>query len=99
MSSQNNSLLWAAAGIGAFLATRAILGKRYNFKDKVVLVTGGSRGLGLVMARQLAEEGAKLAICARDADELEKARLELADFGGEVQAIPCDVTSRTEVNQ
>jgi short-subunit dehydrogenase len=51
------------------------------------------------MARQLAEEGAKLAVCARDADELEKARLELADFGGEVQAIPCDVTSRTEVNQ
>lgn len=96
----NNGLLWAAVGIGALVATRAILGKigTYKFKDKIVLVTGASRGLGLVMARQLAKERAKLAICARDIDELEKARLELADSGTEVMAIPCDVTLREQVN-
>ena len=38
----------------------------YDLRDKTVLITGGSRGLGLVMAREFAREGARLAICARD---------------------------------
>ena len=53
-------------------------------------MTGGSRGLGLVMARQLIEAGARLAICARDTSELERARTELEQRGGEVLALPCD---------
>jgi NAD(P)-dependent dehydrogenase (short-subunit alcohol dehydrogenase family) len=69
----------------------------FAFQGKVVLITGGSRGLGLVMARQLAREGARLAICARDADELERAREELTSMGAEVLALTCDVTERTQV--
>lgn len=96
-----NGLLWTAVGIGALIAARAISGKvrGYDFRGKVVLITGGSRGLGLVLARQLANEGAKLAICARDVDELEKARLELTNLGTEVLAVPCDVTYRSQVHR
>jgi short-subunit dehydrogenase len=94
-------LLWAAAGFTAVLATRALFRNinKYSFQDKVVIVTGGSRGLGLVMARQLAEEGAKLAICARDADELETARRELAGMGAEVIAVACDVKDRDQIQE
>ena len=51
---------------------------KYNLKDKVVLITGGSRGLGIVMARQLAEKGAKVVVCARDEEELSAAAHELS---------------------
>lgn len=70
----------------------------YDLNGKTILLTGGSRGLGLVMARQLVQAGARLAICARDADELERARAELTQAGGEAIAIPCDVTDRTQVD-
>ncbi|MDO1447557.1 SDR family oxidoreductase [Rhodocytophaga aerolata] len=103
MNSQNNNngLLWAAAGFTAFLAARALYRNinKYSFSDKTVLITGASRGLGLVLARQLAAEGAKLAICARDVDELETARREFAGMGAEVMTITCDVTDRNQVHE
>lgn len=67
--------------------------KKYSFKGKVVLITGGSRGLGLVMARQLAQEGALLSICARNTRELEEARQQLKQHGARVLAIPADITA------
>lgn len=101
MANQNrNGWLWAALGAGAFLTARTIIRKTraYNFNNKVVLITGASRGLGLVLARQFADEGARLAICARNTQELEQARQELAGRGAEVLAIPCDVTDRNQVH-
>ena len=76
----NNKLLLTALGAGAFFAARAILRQvnTYSFRDRVVLITGGSRGLGLLIARELAREGARLAICARDEDELHRAQEELS---------------------
>ena len=63
-------LATAAIGVGAVaLARRA----RYSFDGKVVLITGGSRGLGLVMARQLVGEGAVVMLMARDREELSRA--------------------------
>jgi NAD(P)-dependent dehydrogenase (short-subunit alcohol dehydrogenase family) len=69
----------------------------YDLRDKTVLVTGGSRGLGLVLAREFAREGARVAICARDEEELERARLDLLQHGAEVFAVQCDVTNAPEV--
>lgn len=95
-----NKLWWLAAGAGAFLAAKAVSKRMsaYDFKDKVVFITGGSRGLGLVMARQLAQEGARLVLCSRDETELENARLELAGKGADVLVLKCDVTDEQQVN-
>ena len=92
------ALLAGAAGIGLLAAARAIRRQpAIDFRDKVVLITGGSRGLGLLMARELANQGARLAIVARDAAELDLARRELSAVGGlRVLALPCDVGQKDE---
>lgn len=69
---------------------------RYSFFDKTVLITGGSRGLGLVMARQLVQQGARVAICARDEAELERAK---AQLNPATLTIRCDVTDQNQVEQ
>jgi short-subunit dehydrogenase len=96
-----NGLLLAATGAGALLAVGATLRKlrEYKFRGKTVLITGGARGLGLVLARELAREKARLVICARDPAELERARKDLSERGAEVIAVPCDVTDRMQVNE
>ncbi len=96
-----NSLMLAVAGAGALLAARAAVQRwrEYDLRGKVVLITGGSRGLGLVMAREFAREGAKIAICARSLEELERARTDLSQSGARVLAVPCDVTDRSQVNE
>ena len=63
----------AAAATAYYLARRP----RYDFAGKVALVTGGSRGLGLVLARQLLDAGAAVALLARDEDELTEAAQDL----------------------
>jgi 3-oxoacyl-[acyl-carrier protein] reductase len=57
--------------------------------DRVALVTASSRGLGFATAKALVDEGAKVAICARDAERLREAAEALGD---DVLAIPADVT-------
>jgi short-subunit dehydrogenase len=96
----NNALLFTAAGAGAVLAARALIRRvnQYNFRNRVVLITGGSRGLGLVMARELAREGAHLAICARDESELQRAYEDL-NWRTRVFPVPCDVTDRSQVEE
>jgi short-subunit dehydrogenase len=88
----------AAAGGAAYLAYRW-LAPGYDFRDRHVLITGGSRGLGLVMARQLAAKGARLSICARDGDELAAAEAELTRAGAAVCAAECDITVRERVRE
>jgi NAD(P)-dependent dehydrogenase (short-subunit alcohol dehydrogenase family) len=96
---EKQALMLAAAGAGALAIARALYrrSKEYDLKGKCVLVTGGSRGLGLVLAREFADEGARVAICARDNRELERAQRDLAARGAEVFAFPCDVTDRAQV--
>jgi len=67
-----NALLLGATALG-LIALAKTWAPRYSFRGKVVLITGGSRGLGLVMARQLAAEGARVALMARDQNELARA--------------------------
>ena len=52
-----------------------------TMKDRVAIVTGGSKGLGLAMARRFAESGARVAIVARGAEDLAAARTALAKDG------------------
>jgi short-subunit dehydrogenase len=70
-----------------------------SLENKVVLITGGSKGLGLVLAEHLIEEGCKIAICARDENELKKAKLHLEKKGTKVKTCVCDVTDKKEVEK
>lgn len=86
---------------GATCAARqAIRRARFmDFRGRVALVTGGSRGLGLVLARQLVSEGARVAICSRDEAELNRAKSELQSMGGDVLGVQCDVTVQAQVDE
>lgn len=96
--SSNNWMLVAAGA--ALLGARALIrrARRYSLAGRRVLITGGSRGLGLVMARRLVHMKARIAICARDRSELERARIELIAAGGDVITIACDVADRAQVD-
>lgn len=78
---------------------RILRRKKYSFRNKVVFVTGGSRGLGLILARQLGREGAKLFLCARGAQQLKKTRQELERAGVTVAALACDISHRDQVER
>lgn len=63
-----------------------------GLKDKVALVTGASRGIGNRIALALAEEGARLVVCARTGETLEAAAAAMGQLGAEVEALLLDVT-------
>lgn len=85
----------ALAGVG-LLARR--LRKAQPVEGCCALVTGGSRGLGFLIARELLEQGARVAICARDEDELARAVSKLSACG-EVVPVVCDVADPVSVDE
>ena len=93
-----NGLFLLGLGMSALMAARAQARNRraISLLHRVVVITGGSRGLGLVLARQFAARGANLALVARDADELTRAQESLYDYGVEVMTVPCDVTDKAQ---
>jgi short-subunit dehydrogenase len=98
-SQSHPGLITAASLIGLTYGIRTAvrLRRHITFAGKTVLITGGSRGLGLVLARKFAEERANVAICARDERELTVARDELRSYGVDVLGVQCDVSSRQQV--
>jgi short-subunit dehydrogenase len=96
----NKPLLYTLLGIGTIAATRAIQRRRrrMSFAGKTIVITGGARGLGLVVARMLAKEGANLAICSRTQHQLDAAEAELRTYGVAVHAYRCDLTDTTQLN-
>lgn len=89
--------LTVAVGYAGLHSARTIIRHRrdFDFEGKRVVITGGSRGLGFVIARQLADQGARLAICARSSDQLNSAALELQQRGADVISEVCDVRLST----
>ena len=84
--------------VGAWITARAIRTARYTLRDKVVAITGGSRGLGLVLARQICGQGGNVALIARDRDELARSKADLAPRGGAVLTIQCDLLDAAQID-
>ncbi|MGI8747587.1 MAG: SDR family NAD(P)-dependent oxidoreductase, partial [Deinococcus sp.] len=81
------------------LAARRLLVSPYDLRGKVVLITGGSRGLGLALAREFASRGARLALLARDPEELGVAGAELRARGAEVRELVADLARPQEAER
>ncbi len=92
--------LLAAAGAGVAISRAWTAWPRYSFRDRSVVITGGSRGLGLEIARILAAEGASLTLVSRDEHELARARRSLVEAtGADVHTVRCDIAELAEVDE
>ena len=89
----------AGAVIGAGLLVRSAVRTRLTFQGKTVLITGGSRGLGLEIARLFAAEGANVCLVARTASSLERAQMELEQTGARILPLVCDIRLRHQVDE
>lgn len=69
----------------------------FDYKGKVVFITGGSAGIGKQMAQGFAEAGADLVISARREEVLAEAKKDLEQYGGRVLAVQCDVTNVEQI--
>jgi short-subunit dehydrogenase len=91
-----NRPLAAVLGVGAALL--AALPGAYSFRNRAVVITGGSRGLGLALSEEFLRAGARVALLARNSDELDQARALLQErVTGEIITLNCDVTKRAEL--
>ena len=90
-------IVGVATVIGVVASARAVLRRRraFTLDRRVVVIMGGSRGLGLELARVFVDRGARVALCARDVDELSRACDQLGDG---VFAVPCDVADMDSVH-
>jgi NAD(P)-dependent dehydrogenase (short-subunit alcohol dehydrogenase family) len=89
----------AAAGVAvARVAIRAAR-EQIGLNGKTALVTGASRGLGLLIARELAAGGCQVAICARTKADLQRAEGDLRSRGATVAALPCDVSDEKQARE
>jgi len=69
----------------------------FDLSGKTAIVTGGGKGIGRQMAQGLAEAGANVVLCARDAERCEQAAAELAELGVQTLGLGCDVRDPDQV--
>jgi NAD(P)-dependent dehydrogenase (short-subunit alcohol dehydrogenase family) len=93
---------WAAGGLvlGASVAARIARSTRARgFEGSVALITGGSRGLGLLLARELGRQGARLVLVARDGPELHRAQQDLRARNVDASVVVADVREEAEAQR
>lgn len=73
--------------------------ERFSIAGKVAIVTGGGRGLGLTYAKALANAGALIAVCDKNADAMSELTDDFKNNGLDVLALPVDVTVKAEVDE
>ena len=97
VTKNTRSALLVGAGLavaGHFLAQKW---READLRGQVVLITGGSRGLGLALAREFAKHGCRLALCDLAEDALTRAKADLLECGAEVFTSVCDVTDPAQL--
>ena len=95
-----NTRVWLGAGallLGGWITARIVRTAQYTLRDKVALISGGSRGLGLVLARHICDQSGKVALLARDPAELARAKADLISREGEVLIVQCDLLDRDQI--
>src|SRR5262249_54160078 len=95
-----NIRAWLGAGallLGGWITARLIRRAQYTLLDKVVLITGGSRGLGVVLARHIFRPGGKGGLAARGSGELAGGQARLARSDGKVFTVECDLLDRDQI--
>src|SRR5579864_1212428 len=89
----------AAAFVGARKGPRVVVDGRARFKDKVILITGATSGIGAVAAKMFAAEGGKVAFCGRRTDRGAEVEADIKAEGGDAKYIRADVRSEDEVRR
>lgn len=99
MNTSAKVLLGAAGALtlATWLKTRPVATLR--LAGQTALITGASSGLGYLLARELAQAGCRVVICARGASRLEWAQRQLREQGADVLALPCDVADQRQVDE
>jgi NAD(P)-dependent dehydrogenase (short-subunit alcohol dehydrogenase family) len=88
------------AGVGCLAAARALRARRaIDFAGTTVMIFGGSRGLGLALAREFSRQGAHVVLAARNEQELERAAADIERLGGAVTTISCDLEDRGQIER
>lgn len=90
--------LAVAAALGVALA-RLLPASRWSLHGRVAIVTGGSRGLGLELAQEIARRGGRLVICGREDSTLEAAVARLRENSAAVVGLRCDVGDPTQAQR
>ena len=95
---RRRTTLLAASGLGLAAFKLLQWWRQADLRGQVVMITGGSRGLGLALAKTFAHEGCRMVLCARDEQELAWAQQVVVQQGSPVLALPCDVADPQQVN-
>ncbi len=96
---------FSAVAAGSVLAGLCLAAKAFRrsraleLRDRVALITGGSRGLGLLIARELGAQGARVVLAARDYHELARAQADLERRGIDVRIVATDLSTPAEAER
>jgi NAD(P)-dependent dehydrogenase (short-subunit alcohol dehydrogenase family) len=91
-----HAMLLGAGVVTGLAIAKTLQGRAFSLEGKTVFITGGSRGLGLLLASEFGRRGARVAISARDSEELSKAADRLRLDGGEVFTVEADHAVKEE---
>jgi short-subunit dehydrogenase len=89
----------ATAGLAVGRMAIRAMHEQVDLRGKTALITGASRGLGLLIARELAASGCQVAICARTASDLDRAATDLRSRGATVVSMACDVSDEAQAKE
>lgn len=97
MSSSSRAGLLALGLLGMSVVAAAARARRVDLRGRVAVVTGGGRGLGLAITRELLQRGCRVAICGRDAEVIRRSVEQLERQGHEVLGRACDASEPEQV--